>query len=190
MAKRSAPDAGKRKYLSQTDVPAYGLDAALRVPTAIADNYGKNPTKPLRVAQAMNMQPGASGFRMLCGASIAFGLTEGGYNSEQIALTPLGRRIVAPTREGDDIAARREALLRPRVIRDFLTRYNESRLPNEQIGRNVLEEMGVPQDRTVQVFKLIVDSARDAGYLRDVKGQVYVDLEAVTGVGNAASEDL
>jgi predicted nucleotide-binding protein len=182
---RKAPSETKRRtYLSQTDVPAYGLSQALRVAQAIADNYGKNPTKPLRVAQAMDMAPGASTFRMLCGASIAYGLTEGGYNSEQIVLTALGRRIVAPTREGDDLGAQREALLRPRVIRDFLTRYNESKLPAENIGRNVLEEMGVPSDRTGDVFALIVDGARDVGFLQEVKGQTYVDLE-----GSAARLD-
>src|ERR1700722_11287978 len=126
MAKKSTGRQGEveetpRKYLSQTDVPSYGLDQAFRVAQAIADNYGKNPTKPLRVAQALSIQPSSSRFRMMCGASIAYGLTDGGYNSDLITLTPLGRRIVAPTKDGDDLAARREALLRPRVVRDFLS---------------------------------------------------------------------
>lgn len=167
----------KRKYLSQTDVPSRGLEQALRVPQALADNYAKSPTKPLRVAEAVGIQPLSSTFRMLCGASIAYGLTEGGYNSEAIALTPLGRRIVAPTKEGDDFAAKREALLRPRVVRDFLTRYNGSRLPTAQIGANVLEELGVPLDRTKEVYNFVVESARSVGFLRDLKGQLYVDLD-------------
>src|SRR5689334_16107691 len=145
MAKRSEPktteDIPKRKYLSQSDVPAFPLSQAIRVPQAIADQYGKSPTKPLRVAQALNVQPTSSQFRMVCGASIAYGLTEGGYNSEQITITPLGRRIVAPTKEGDDIVAKREAFFRPRVVNEFLTRYNESKLPNDNIAANVLEEM-------------------------------------------------
>jgi hypothetical protein len=129
----------------------------------------------------MDLSPSSSGFRLLCGAAIAYGLTDGGYNSEMISLTPLGRRIVAPTREGDDSAARREATLRPRVIRDFLTRYNSSKLPPEAIGRNVLEEIGVPSDRTQTVYTLIVESARSIGLLQEVKGQIYVDLESATG---------
>jgi predicted nucleotide-binding protein len=178
--KSSSDEAGKRSYLSQTDVPAYGLQPALRVGQAIADSYGKNPTKPLRVAQAMNMLPGSSTFRMLCGASIAYGLTEGGYNSDLITLTPLGRRIVAPTKEGDDQAAKREALLRPRVVREFLTRYNESKLPSQVIAKNVLEEMAVPPERAGEVFDMLVEGARGVGFLRDVKGQTYVDLDGTT----------
>jgi hypothetical protein len=188
-ARQSEAEEGKRKYLSQTDVPAYGLNQALRVAQAIADNYGKNPTRPLRVAQALGIQPSSSSFRMMCGASIAYGLTDGGCNSELIAISPLGRRIIAPTREGDELAARREALLRPRVVRDFLTRYNESKVPNETIGRNVLEELGVPADRTQQVFGLIVESAREAGYLRDVRGQLYVDLDSSVAMPASAAEN-
>jgi len=173
----AAAESTARKYLSQSDVPAYSLDQALRVATAISDNLGKAPSKPLRVAQAMNLSPQSSGFRMLCGASIAYGLTDGGYNAPEISLTALGRRIVAPLKEGDDHAAKREATLRPRVVRDFLTRYNGSRLPTESIGRNVLEEAGVPTDKTGAVYALIIESARGVGFLREVKGQDYVDLD-------------
>ena len=174
-----------RKYLSQTDVPAFSLPEAIRVAKAIADNYGKNPTKPLRVAEAMEMSPSSSTFRMLTGASIAYGLTDGGYASESISITPLGRRIIAPTREGDDHAAKKEALLRPRIIRDFLTRYDDSRLPAEPIAKNVLEELKVPADRAADVFTLIVEGARDLGLLRELKGQLYVDLGGVDA-SNAA----
>ena len=144
--KKTSPKASeaKRTYISQSDVPACSLEQALRVSRAIADNYGKSPTRPLRVAEAMNIAPTSSGFRMLCGASIAYGLTTGGYNSDEIAITPLGRRIVAPTKEGDDLAARREAMLRPRILREFLSKYDGSKLPTDTIARNVLEEMNVP----------------------------------------------
>lgn len=169
---------GSRRYLSQTDVPTYSLTQALRIPQALTDNFGRNPTKPLRVAEAMEMAPASSQFRMLCGAAIAYGLTEGGPNADQITMTALGRRAIAPTSEGDDLAARREALLRPRILRDFLTRYNEAKLPPEHIGCNVLEELGVPKDRTKDVFALIFEGANGVGFIREVKGQKYVDLDS------------
>lgn len=193
MAKKAVEEdtAAKRKrgYLSQTDVPGYPLQQALRVPQAIADNYGKAPTKPLRVAQAMGMTPTSGPFRGLTGAAIAYGLTEGGSNSDQIAISPLGRRIVSPTKEGDDVLAMREALLRPRVIRDFLTRYNESKLPSPAIGKNVLEELGVPADRAAEVYTFIVDSAKDLGLLRDVKGHPYVDLDTHDTISTFATAE-
>src|SRR5665213_3601173 len=93
----------RRGYVSQSDVPAYSLEKALRIPRAIADNYGKSPTKPLRIAQALNMLPASSTFRMLTGSAVAYGLTDGGYKLDVISITPLGRRIVAPTTESDDM---------------------------------------------------------------------------------------
>src|SRR5687768_14016232 len=117
-APRQADD--KRSYMSQTDVPSSTLTQALRVARAIADHYGRKPTVPLRVAEALGLTPQARPFRMLTGAAIAYGLTEGGQSADQIALTPLGKRIVTPTVEGDDTAAMREAFLKPRVIGEFL----------------------------------------------------------------------
>lgn len=172
---RSKP---KRKYLSQSDVPAFSVDQALRVAKVLAAEFGKQPTRPILVAEAMELKPGSSRFRMLCGASIAYGFTDGGYNAATVDLTGLGRRVVAPTLEGDDTGALREAVLRPRVLREFLTRYDGSPLPSERIARNVLEAMGVPDDRTDETYQLIVESAEAVGLLRAIKGSTYVDLDA------------
>lgn len=179
-----------RPYLSQADVPRFGLDQALRVAEAIANEHGKQPTRPLLVAQAMGVKPGASQFRMLCGTSIAYGLTNGGYNAKVIELTPLGRRIVAPTEEGDDDAAKRQASLRPRVPREFLTRYNGSPWPSDRIAKNVLEEMGVPKERTERTLELVRSNARAVGFLRDIKGTPYVDLESDEGEEPVRSLDV
>lgn len=171
-----------RRYLSQSDVPSCDLEQAMRVARALTDEYGKQPTRPLLVASAMGLAPKSSRFRMICGASIAYGFTSGGYQAQAIELTALGRRVVAPTEEGDDVKAMREAVRRPRVLNEFLTRYDGSPLPSEKIAINVLEDMGVPDDRAGNTYRLIVESARRVGYIRDIKGSAYVDL-ALDDVG-------
>lgn len=170
----------RKTQVKQTDVPRHSLTEALRIPQAIADNYAKAPTKPLSLAAALEISPSSSAFRMLIGASAAYGLTEGAHTSDTIALTELGRRIVAPTAEGMEHAAMREAILRPRVIREFLTKYNNARLPGEKIARNVLEDLGVPADSTEQTLHLILRGAREVGLLREVKGNTYVDIDGVS----------
>src|SRR4051812_29086019 len=99
MAKKAAPTAPadgfqvgkeKKKQISQSDIPAYSLEEALRIPRAIADNYNLKPTTPLKVASALGVQPGNGAFRMVTGAAIAYGLTDSGAYSAQIQLTPLG----------------------------------------------------------------------------------------------------
>jgi len=182
----------KRQYLSQTDVPGSSLENALRVPRAISENYGGGPVTPLQLAAALDMSPTSGPFRALCGTSIAYGLTDGGYNAKQILLQPLGKRIVKPLEEGDDAMAKREAILKPRVVGEFLTKYSGSPLPRHDIALNVLQEMGVPTAKAEAVFSLIVDSAQTVGLLREIKGKQYVDLTGVappSGNSVGAQED-
>lgn len=168
-AKRSA-------RLSQSDVPAYSLEDALRVASAIADHYAKKPTAPVDVAIAMDMSPTSGPFRSITGACAAYGVTEGAAQADLIELTPLGLRIVSPTVEGDDLAAKREAVMRPRVIREFLTKYDGSPLPKENIALNVLEQMGVPTEATQRAFDMIVSNATPLGLMKAHKGKTYVRL--------------
>jgi hypothetical protein len=172
----AADKPAKRVYVKQTDVPSCSLDQALRIAQVIRDQYGRRPTAPIDVAAALGLQPQARSFRMMAGASVAYGFTDGGRTADLIALTELGMRAVAPTEEGDDLTARREGFMRPRVIREFLEKYDGSPLPNEQIGRNVLEGMGVDAKVTANVLSFIIEGAENLGLLRDIGGKRYVHL--------------
>jgi hypothetical protein len=182
MAKNGSA-AAQRAYLSQSDVPSLSLERALKIASTIGDNYGYRPASPLQVAKALDVTPTSGGFRMLAGASIAYGFTNGGYNADLISITNLGLRIIRPTSEGDDLAAKREALLKPRVIREFLQKYDSAPIPKDSIAQNVLMEMGVPQDRTDDVLKLIIEGAEAVGFLQTIKDRKYVEL------GNARIPD-
>lgn len=166
----------RKARLSQEDVPGYSLEQALRVVQAIADNHAYKPTRPMAVAEAMGVTPTSGGFRGVTGAAVAYGITTGGYNAAEIGLTPVGLRIVRPTSEGDDLAAKREALLKPRIVGDFLRHYDGAALPNDTIAKNVLAERGVPEGRLDAVLSLIVEGATSVGFIREWSGKRYVDL--------------
>jgi hypothetical protein len=91
-------------------------------------------------------------------------------------------RIVRPTKEGDEIRARREALLKPKVVGDFLRKYDGANIPREEIAVNVLIEMGVPSDKAKGVLALILDGARSVGFVQEIKDKHYVNLEGVPSV--------
>jgi predicted nucleotide-binding protein len=170
----------QRAYLSQTDVPLYSLEGALKIPQAIRDNYGSGPAKPLQVAKALEVAPNNTDFKMLAGASIAYGFTEGGWNAAQIALTPLALKILKPKEEHHPLEGKREALLKPRVVREFLTKYNDAAIPRDDIAYNVLEDLGVPKERTADVLTLIIESAQSVGFITKIKEKQYIDLKGVT----------
>lgn len=166
-----------RSYLSQTEVPAHSLNQALSIAEAIFNNYGGKSATPLDVAAALDLQPGSSQFRMLAGASIAYGITVGGYNAKEIEVTQLALRIFRPQEEYDDLLAKREALLKPRVIREFLTKYANSPLPREDIGVNVLIGLGVPENKAQRVQQFILESANGVGLIRTIRDKQYVQLD-------------
>lgn len=168
----------RRSRLLQEDVPGFTLEQALRVARAISENYAHKPTRPLNVAHAMGMTPTSGPFRGITGAAVAYGLTTGAAQAPEIGLTPLGMRAVRPTVEGDDLAARREALLRPKVVGQFLRDYDGSALPSDAIAKNVLQEMGVPAERLDEVLALIVDGATALGFIKEWSGKRFVDLAA------------
>ncbi len=181
MTKKTTPigseTAAKRAYLKQSDVPSASLEEALRMPEAILDHYAGKATTPLQVAKALNVDPKGSQIRVLSGAAMAFGLIEGGAQATNISVTDLARRILRPKEENDDLAAKREAVLKPRVFGDFLRQYDGNAFPRREIALNVLEEMGVPREKTEEVLERIDASARSVGFIAEIRGKNYVTLQ-------------
>lgn len=174
---KSDQDKQKRAKVAQVEFPNTTLENALRLPRAIWENYAGKPTSPMNVAVALDVKPTSGGWRNLCGSGIAYGLTEGGYNAGEIAVTPLGMRIVRPTSEGEDMTAIREALLKPRVLREFFTKYDNAKFPKDPIAKNVLNDFGLPKERLDQALDILKRNGRLAGVLRDIKGDTYVSLQ-------------
>lgn len=180
-ASRTATATQKRAYLKQTDVPSASLEDALRFPQAILDHYAGKPTAPLQVAKALNIDPRGSQIKVLSGAGIAFGLIDGGAQATSISVTDLARRILRPKEENEDLIAKREAVLKPRVFGDFLRRYDGHPFPRQDIALNVLEEIGVPREKAEEVLERIDGSARLVGFIEEIKGKSHVTLQGAAG---------
>lgn len=174
--KKETPLEKNTSRLSQSDVPSTSLDKALTIAKAIIENYGGKSATPLQVARALNVLPTTGPFRMITGASVAYGLTKGGYNTSEISVEPLAKRIFKPTNENDDLNAKIEAFLKPRVIKEFFNKYNGSAIPREDIAKNVLEEMGVPNEKINVVYDLITKQGENLGIIVDLKSKKYVEL--------------
>ena len=178
-ARTDKAEAAKRTRIPQSEVPAMSLDKALRVPNAIFDQYAGREVTPLELAAALDMTPTSGPFRTLTGAAVAYGLTEGAYNSAKIKPTSLASQIFRPLAEGQDAEAKRRAVVTPRVVGEFLKQYDRSALPRKDIALNVLESIGVPRDRCEDVLGLIVSGAKASGLIRELKGKEYVELAGV-----------
>lgn len=168
----------KRKNLSQSEMPSFTIEEAVKVAQVIWDEFGGKETTPLHVAQALNISPSSSNWRYLSGAAIAYGLTEGGCNAKSISLTSLGRRIVAPTIDNDDGVAIVEAIKQPTLLNQFYTQYGKgSKLPSDSIGENLLCSWGVPKEKAKASFSIIKANGLFSNTITEIKGNLYVQSE-------------
>jgi predicted nucleotide-binding protein len=177
----------KRSYLKQSDVPKLSLSEALRLPQSLHDDFADKSAAPHQLAMAVDISPTSSAWEDLTGASMAYGLTEGGSNAAEIRLSDLGKRIVAPTEEGQDTVAKVEAALKPTILRRFFDKYNRSKFPQDKIARNVLAEMGVPHDRLDKVLEIVMRNGEYTGVIHQTKTGPFVAVD--TPLPRADHED-
>jgi predicted nucleotide-binding protein len=169
---------GKRSRINPSEIPRHSLREALTIAQALSDNFGGQPASPLQVAMSLDKSPTSSTWRSLTGAAIGYGLTSGGYNAEKISLLDLGRRATQPREEGDDIKARAEAALKPKVLAEFFTKYNRSKFPPDKIAQNVLMiDLGVPPERVQEVLDIIKDNGAFVGFLHETKTGTFVSID-------------
>jgi predicted nucleotide-binding protein len=142
------------------------------------DNFAGTGGSPPDVALALGISPTSSGWQALTGAAIAYGLIDGGWNAGTMKLSPLGRRLVAPETDGEDLAARREAIVKPRLLNEFFEKYRRAKLPNDVIAGNVLKAMGLPQDRVGTALEIIKDNGRYAGVIRETPTGPFINLDS------------
>jgi predicted nucleotide-binding protein len=168
----------KRAYVSQSDIPRLSLEDALRLAGALSDNFAAKPAAPHQLAMALDISPTSSNWKDICGASIAYGLTSGGYNAKDISLAELGKCIVAPTDENEDKVAKVQAALLPRIAKQFFEHYNRAKFPQDRIAKNVLAEMGVPHDRLDRTLEILKENGKSVGLIVETKTGPFVAIEA------------
>lgn len=170
----------KQHRITQTRAPLFSLEDALKIPNAIKNELAGQANVPLMVAKACGMSPTSSQWRLLSSAAVAYGLTTGAYNAKEIGLTPLGSRIVSPLKEGDDILAMKEATIVPTLFKELTDKYDQSRLPREDIALNVIANMGIPTDRLTSAWSIFKTNAKFAGLLQMISGNDYLYYQQTT----------
>jgi predicted nucleotide-binding protein len=179
-----------RIYFKQSDFPLVSLQQAQKIASAIMDNFAGDGGSPPDIALAVGISPTSSAWQALAGASIAYGLTSGGVKAARMTITDLGQKLVAPREEGADIAARREAIMKPRILKEFFEKYQRAKLPNEVIAINVLKGQGIPAERVQTAFEIIKDNGKYAGVIRDTPTGPFINLDSPGVPAPAATQAL
>jgi predicted nucleotide-binding protein len=168
---------GRRPGVPNRNFPMLPLEKALELPRVISDGASGLPTDRLTLSQLLDRSPSSSTFVTLVLSSRAYGLTNGGKNAEEFSLTPVGKLAVS-----DDAPARTEGLRRAVLsVEPFaltLRAYDKKKVPLPAALRSFLiNQAGVHTDHVEQCMSQLREDARLAGFLRNVKGSDWIDLQ-------------
>ena len=164
--------------------PPLSLAVAEQVAQAISDKNASRPMNRLLLADAMGYSPSSSGFRDRITSAAKYGLTDGSYSSEVIAVTSLGETITRPRNAGEQIEARREAIRNVPLFNSLVDHFANSKLPDPKFLKNTLERepFAVDPAWSESASEAFTEDARAVGYLRDIGGSPHIVLDASTSL--------
>jgi hypothetical protein len=157
----------KRELISSEDLPKKSLEDALRIPIVIKDNYGKTGASWEQIAAGLGSSANTVNNKYLLWSATAYGIItkddQGNYK-----LSENGRKILAPTFDGEDREGIIKAIATPSILARFYSDYSSSPLPQGDIFKNVLEQKyGIPTARVDETINLILANARFAKLIQE-----------------------
>lgn len=168
-AKKKQASGTQRVQISADQLPRKSLEQSLRVARALREVYAGGPAKWPQVAEAMGISAGAQTNKYFLWSAQAYGLVE--RDDDSYSISEIGRKILQPTKPGEDKEAQVRALMTPVLFSRFFTDYNGSPFPAEEHIANVLEiRYGVPKERTEEAKGLLKENGLFASVLHQTDG--------------------
>ena len=179
----------KTKAIPSEDLPRKTLEEAIRVARVIKDDYAGKLATWEDVAKSMGFAASNQNKYFLWSA-VAYGVIEK-TDEEQYRLTEIGRKILAPTYENEDLEGKVFAIGKPTILARFYSDYGSSKLPGNDIFRNVLEQKySIPESRVDETIQLILNNARFAGLLDESDAGCYRLRSASSAIGVDGTDDF
>jgi hypothetical protein len=120
--------------------PRVPLEEAIKIPYVLKEKNGGNSMSPELIAQALGIAPASSTFFYRAAAARDFGLTTGGRDSAEIALTQFGRDLVYAASPEQEHELKVKAFRTANLFGQVLVHYKGSKLPEMKYLGNTLEK--------------------------------------------------
>lgn len=188
---RTAKSSTQRtKSIASDDLPRKTLEEAIRVAEVIKDDYAGKLANWEDIAASMGFSATNPNNKYFLWAATAYGIVEK-TEDDQYRVTETGRKILAPTYENEDREGKILAIGKPSILARFYADYSASKLPANEIFRNVLEQKySIPNARVEETIQLILDNARFAGLLDESEEGVFRIRSASSAVGVGDNDDF
>ena len=147
--------------------PNCTLEDAVAVATAIQEANSGLPFDRVLLADEVGTTPSSSGFTIKLNAAARYGLTQGAYNDDNIALTPRGQSVVAPTTREERRLALIEAALAPEPFERFFRMLAGRQMPSDDTyAQNLLQrEVGIDPGLTAECLSILRENGLYTGIL-------------------------
>ena len=169
--------ASRKRTRTARPYPVHTLEEATAVASAIFETNAGLPLDRVLLAKSLGTTPASSGFTTKLNSSAKYGLTQGGYNDERIAVTRLGASVVAPKSSDERHQALVDAALEPEIFGRFYKLLDGKRVPEDAYAGNMLQrELDVPESLTDECLRILKANGAHVGVLVELGDHLYVTL--------------
>lgn len=157
--------------------PADILKDTAQIAKAIYEKSAGQPMDRIMLAKAVGRTPASSAFRSLIMSSAKYGLTEGNYNDPEIRLTSLGEAVAGAQSTEEQSKALLQAALKPEVFRNFYTKLDGKKFPENEYGENMLRrQFKIAPELCKECLSIIKANGDYVGLITRVKDLPYVTM--------------
>jgi len=146
--------------------PPVDLHEALTLANAIWKHNAGQPMRRLTLFDELGRSPSSSTSRNLVTASSGYGLTQGGYSAEMLALTERGRAIV----ERNDAQAKLDAVLGIEKFRAFFENYRNATIPSETAALDFLKSQEISEKQALDCLTILLKSGEQVALIQEISG--------------------
>lgn len=152
----STPRPTKEGY----NFPKASLEECVRLAQAIEEKHAGNPMPSDLLVKAVDLHKSTDWrFQDMLRASSMFGITTGTGEACEVALTPLGKDIVAPASPADRARAIWQAFTTVPVFKSVLDFYGDKAIPEDEYFGNLLTRKFAVVRERVQMFSEVFRSS-------------------------------
>ena len=152
---------------AQAKYPRHSLEKALRIPRAILEQNAGKACTDKEAAGYLGLTAARGPFGVELSSAVKFGLLER-PESGKAALTDLGRKILRPQDQKDELDGLREAVLKAPDISEIYKHYRGENLPDPKFLNNALTDtFQIPQDKVEEFKSILLETLEKAQLIEE-----------------------
>ncbi|MBD3630040.1 hypothetical protein [Cyclobacterium sp.] len=157
--------ASGNKAISSIAMPQRTIEDAIQIAELIYKNFAGQETPLGTIAKIVGIGEKSTNMTYLIKAGESYGIIDK-TAKDKFTLSELGRKIVAPTYEGEREEAIRKAILTPTLMSKIYSDYDKHPIPESAYFINSLEQKyEIPKGKSADIKDILIKNADFASFL-------------------------